>query len=73
MVKDIAGRGLSIMKLDLMVFFSRNSLPNINNGAHAKNLNDKKVKEHIEFYYLLKKMGLFALVFLVLNIFHKKY
>ena len=61
------------MKLDLVVFFSRNSLPKINNGAHAINLSDKKVKEHIEFHYLLKKMGLFALILLVLNILHKKY
>ena len=35
--------------------FSRDNLFKIKNGAHAVNLDDKKVKEHIEFHNLLKK------------------
>ena len=44
------------MKLDLTVFFSKDNLTKIKNGAHAINLDDKKnVKEHTEFHYLLTK------------------
>ena len=35
--------------------FSRDNLFKIKNGAHAVNLDDKKVKEHIEFHNLLTK------------------
>ena len=33
--------------------FSRNNLPRIKDGAYVINLDDKKVKEHIRFHYLL--------------------
>ena len=37
-----------------MAFFSRNGLPRIKDGANVINLDDKKVKKHIGFHYLLK-------------------
>ena len=36
--------------------FSRNNLPGIKDGAYVINLNDKKVKEHIGFHYLLTEI-----------------
>ena len=35
--------------------FSRNNLPRIKDGVYVINLNDKIVKEHIGFHYLLTK------------------
>ena len=36
--------------------FSRNNLPRIKDRAYVINLNDKKVKVHIGFHYLLTEM-----------------
>ena len=36
--------------------FSRNNLPRIKDRAYVINLNDKKVKVHIRFHYLLTEM-----------------
>ena len=49
--------------------FSRNNLPRIKDGVYAINLNDKKVKKHIGFQYLLTEMQLYTLILLELNIF----
>ena len=38
-----------------MAFFQEIILPRINDGADVINLDDKKVKEHIGFNYLLAK------------------
>ena len=39
-----------------MAFFQEIILPRINDGADVINLDDKKVKEHIGFNYLLAKI-----------------
>ena len=36
-----------------MAFFSKDNLPRIKDGACVINLDDKKITEHIGFYYLL--------------------
>ena len=36
-----------------MAFFSKDTLPRINDGACVIKLDDKKITEHIGFYYLL--------------------
>ena len=36
--------------------FSRNNLPKIKDGAYVTNLDDKDVKEHIGFHYILTKI-----------------
>ena len=53
--------------------FSRNNLPKIKDGAYVINLNDKKVKEHTGFHYLLTEIEMYTLIILELNIFLKKY
>ena len=52
--------------------FSRENLPTIKDGAYAINLNDK-VKEHVEFHYLMTEIPLCTLILLELNVFRKKY
>ena len=47
--------------------FSRNNLPRIKVEACVINLDDKIVKEHIQFYYLLTKIQLCTLILLGLN------
>ena len=47
----------------------RNNLPRIRDGGYVINLNDKKVKEHIEFHYLLIEKQLYTLILLKLSIF----
>ena len=42
--------------------FSRNNLLKIRDGEYVINLNDKKVKEHIEFHYLLEETQLCNLI-----------
>ena len=49
--------------------FSRNNLPRIKHIVYVKNLDEKIVKEHIGFHYLLTKMLLYTLILLELNIF----
>ena len=56
-----------------MAFFSRNNLPTTKDGAYVINFNDKKVKEHIAFYYLLTEIQLHTFILSELNIFLKKY
>ena len=53
--------------------FSRNNLPKIKDGAYVINLNDKKVKEHIGFHYLLTEIQMYTVIILELNTFLKKY
>ena len=36
--------------------FSKDNLPRIKDGAYAINLDDNKIKEHIEFHYLLMEI-----------------
>ena len=40
--------------------FSKNNFPGINDGAYVINLDDKKVKKHIGFHYLLIKIRLYV-------------
>ena len=51
---------------------SRNNLTRIKDGMYVINLDDKKVKKHIGFHYLLTEIQLYILILLELNIFHKK-
>ena len=57
--------------------FPRNNLRRINDEAYVINLDDKKVKEHITFHYLLTELqlytGIIFFILLELNIFLKKY
>ena len=53
--------------------FSRNDLPRIKDGSSVINLDDKKVKEHTGFHYLLTEIQLYTLILLELNILLKKY
>ena len=48
--------------------FPRNNLPRIKHGAYVINLDDKKVKGHIGFHYLLIEIQLCTLILLELNI-----
>ena len=56
--------------------FPRNNLRRINDEAYVINLDDKKVKEHITFHYLLTELqlytGIIFFILLELNIFLKK-
>ena len=36
--------------------FSKDNLPRIKDGAYAINLDDNKIKEHIEFHYLFMEI-----------------
>ena len=42
---------------------SRNNLPWIKDGANVINLDDKKVKKHVRFYYLLTEIQMHTLSF----------
>ena len=53
--------------------FPRNRLPRIKDQTYVINLDDKKVKERIEFHYLLTEIQLYTFILLELNIFLKKY
>ena len=53
--------------------FSRNSLSRLKDEAYMINLDDKKVKEHIGFHYLLREIHLYRSILWQLNIFPKKY
>ena len=53
--------------------FSRDNLPKWKYGAYVKNPDDKKVKEHIGFLYLLTETQLCTFILLGFHIFHKKY
>ena len=53
--------------------FSRNNLPRIKNRTYLINIDNKKVKEHIEFHYLLIEIQLHTLIILDLTIFLRKY
>ena len=53
--------------------FSRNNLPRIKNRTCLINIDNKKVKEHIEFHYLLIEIQLHTLIILDLTIFLRKY
>ena len=45
--------------------FSRDNLPRIKDGAYVINLDEKKVREHMVFLYLLKEMQLCFTVLLL--------
>ena len=44
------------------VFFSRNILPRVKDAAYVMKCDNKKVKEHIRFHYLLTKMQMYTLI-----------
>ena len=56
-----------------MVFFSRDNICRIKDGASVINLDDKQRKgtHYIEFHYLLTEIQLFTLILSELNVFHK--
>ena len=45
--------------------------PRIKDEEYVTNIDDKKVKEHIGFHYLLSKIQLYTLILLEFNIFLK--
>ena len=45
--------------------------PKIKDEEYVTNIDDKKVKEHIGFHYLLSKIQLYTLILLEFNIFLK--
>ena len=49
------------------------NVPWIKDGAYVKNPDNKKVKEHIGFRYLLTEINLHTLILLELNMFFNKY
>ena len=51
----------------------KNNLPRIKDGAYVRTFDDKKVKQHIRFHYLLTEIQLSTLILLKLSIFLKKY
>ena len=53
--------------------FSRNNLPRIKKRIYFINIDNEKVKEHIEFHYLLIEIQLHTLIILELTIFLRKY
>ena len=52
--------------------FSRNNLPKLKNGAYVINLDHSKNTGTHSIVILMKKMKLFTLIVLMLNIFLKK-
>ena len=56
-----------------MVFFSRNNLPRIKDGASVINLDDKNSKRTHWVSLFVKKRQLYTLILMKLNIFLKKY
>ena len=53
--------------------FPRSILLRIKDEVYVINLDDKEVKEHIGFHYLLREIQLYTLTLLEISIFHKKY
>ena len=51
----------------------RHDLPRTKDRAYVINIDDKKVKEHIVFHYLMTEIQLYTMILLELNIFHKMY
>ena len=60
-------------KLKFNGVFPRNNLFRIKDGVYVINLDDKKVKDHIEVHYLLTETHVHTLNILGLNIFLKMY
>ena len=64
---------ISVISLDLIVFFSRQNLPKQKMGCMSSILMTQKVKERIGFHYILTGIQPSTFIFLGLNIFLKKF